>query len=43
MVWDQKAKLGAFVTPKDTPVADFSRSVIRPYGNARFPGPARYS
>jgi DNA-binding beta-propeller fold protein YncE len=31
MVWDEKAKLGAFVTPKDPPVADFSRSVIRSY------------
>jgi len=31
MVWDQKAKLGAFVTPKDPPVVDFSRAVIRPY------------
>ncbi len=31
MVWDQKAKLGAFVTLKDPPVADFSRAVIRPY------------
>ncbi len=34
MVWDQKAKLGAFVTPKDPPVADFSRAVIRPYVDA---------
>ncbi len=34
MVWDQKAKLGAFVTPKDPPVADFSRAVIRPYVEA---------
>ncbi len=31
MVWDQKAKLGAFVTPKDPPVADLARGVIRPY------------
>jgi len=31
MVWDQKEKLGAFVTPKDPPVADFSRSVIQQY------------
>ena len=31
MVWDQKAKLGAYVTSKDTPVADFSRAVIQQY------------
>ena len=34
MVWDQKAKLGAFVTPKDPPLSDFSRSVIRNYVDA---------
>ncbi len=34
MVWDVKAKLGAFVTAKDTPVVDFSRSAIRPYVDA---------
>lgn len=34
MIWDQKSKLGAFVTPKDPPVADFSRSVIRQYVDA---------
>ncbi len=34
LVWDQKAKLGAFVTLKDPPVADFSRLVIRPYVDA---------
>lgn len=34
MVWDQKAKLGAFVTPKDPPVADFSRQTILPYVEA---------
>ena len=31
MVWDQKAKLGAFVTPKDPPVVEFSRSVVQQY------------
>jgi len=31
MTWDQKEKIGAFVTPKDPPVADFSRGVIQPY------------
>ena len=39
MVWDQKAKLGAFVTPKDPPVAEFARAVIRPYVDA-YPEPA---
>ncbi len=34
MVWDQKAKLGAFVTYKDTPVADFTRSVVQQYVDA---------
>ena len=34
MAWDQKDKLGAFVTPKDPPVADFTRIVIRPYVEA---------
>lgn len=34
MVWDQKDKLGAFVTPKDPPVAEFTRAVIRPYVEA---------
>jgi DNA-binding beta-propeller fold protein YncE len=31
MTWDQKDKIGAFVTPKDPPVADFARGVIQPY------------
>jgi tetratricopeptide (TPR) repeat protein len=31
MVWDRKQKIGAFVTFKDTPVADFSRSVVQQY------------
>jgi len=31
MTWDQKDKIGAFVTPKDPAVADFSRLVIQPY------------
>jgi hypothetical protein len=34
MVWDQKAKLGAFVTPKDPPIADFSRQAILAYVDA---------
>jgi len=34
MTWDQKAKIGAFVTPKDPPVADFARGVIQPYVDA---------
>ena len=34
MTWDQKSKVGAFVTPKDPPVAEFARSVIQPYVDA---------
>ena len=34
MRWDQKAKLGAFVTHKDTAVADFSRLVVQQYVDA---------
>ncbi|MEK6698345.1 MAG: 6-bladed beta-propeller [Nitrospirota bacterium] len=34
MTWDKTAKIGAFVTPKDPVVADFSRSVIQPYVDA---------
>jgi len=34
MVWDNKNKLGAFVTPKDPPVADFSRATIQQYVDA---------
>lgn len=34
MTWDQKEKVGAFVTPKDPPVADFARGVIQPYVDA---------
>jgi DNA-binding beta-propeller fold protein YncE len=34
MVWDQKAKLGGFVTPKDPPLADFTRAVIRHHVDA---------
>ena len=34
MTWDQKIRIGAFVTPKDPPVADFARSVIQPYVDA---------
>ncbi len=34
MTWDRKAKIGAFVTPRDQAVADFSRSVIQPYVDA---------
>jgi DNA-binding beta-propeller fold protein YncE/tetratricopeptide (TPR) repeat protein len=34
MTWDRTEKLGAFVTPKDPPVADFSRGVIQPYVDA---------
>jgi DNA-binding beta-propeller fold protein YncE/tetratricopeptide (TPR) repeat protein len=34
MSWDQKEKIGAFVTPKDPPVADFARGVIQPYVDA---------
>jgi hypothetical protein len=34
MTWDQKEKIGAFVTPKDPPVADFTRGVIQPYVDA---------
>jgi DNA-binding beta-propeller fold protein YncE len=29
--WDQKAKVGSFVTPKDSIVTDFTRLVIQPY------------
>jgi DNA-binding beta-propeller fold protein YncE/tetratricopeptide (TPR) repeat protein len=34
MTWDQKKKIGAFVTPKDPPVADLARGVIQPYVDA---------
>jgi len=34
MRWDQKAKLGAFVTHKDPVVADFSRLVVQQYVDA---------
>lgn len=34
MTWDLLAKLGAFVTPKDPPVADFARSTVQPYVEA---------
>ncbi len=34
MLWDQKAKLGAFVTPKDPPVVEFTRSVVQQYVEA---------
>ncbi len=34
MRWDQKAKLGAYVTPKDPPVVEFSRSVVQQYVDA---------
>jgi DNA-binding beta-propeller fold protein YncE/tetratricopeptide (TPR) repeat protein len=34
MTWDQKEKIGAFVTPKDPPVVDFARGVILPYVDA---------
>jgi DNA-binding beta-propeller fold protein YncE/tetratricopeptide (TPR) repeat protein len=34
MLWDQKAKLGAYVTPKDPPVVEFSRSVVQQYVDA---------
>jgi len=34
MSWDQKVKIGAFVTPKDPPVADFARGVVQPYVDA---------
>jgi sugar lactone lactonase YvrE len=29
--WDQKAKVGSFVTPKDAVVTDFTRLTIQPY------------
>jgi sugar lactone lactonase YvrE/transglutaminase-like putative cysteine protease len=32
--WDQKTKVGSFITPKDTVVADFARAVVRPYVDA---------
>jgi DNA-binding beta-propeller fold protein YncE len=31
--WDQKAKVGSFVTAKDPIVTDFTRAVIQPYVN----------
>jgi DNA-binding beta-propeller fold protein YncE len=34
MVWDDKSKLGAFVTSKDPPLADFTRSVVQQYVDA---------
>jgi tetratricopeptide (TPR) repeat protein len=34
MTWDKAAKIGAFVTPKDPPLADFARGVIQPYVDA---------
>ncbi|HEY6010917.1 MAG TPA: 6-bladed beta-propeller, partial [Nitrospirota bacterium] len=34
MRWDQKAKLGAFVTHKDPAIADFSRMVVQQYVDA---------
>lgn len=34
MTWDQKGKVGAFVTPRDPAVVDFSRLVIQPYVDA---------
>ena len=32
--WDQKAKVGTFITPRDTVVADFTRAAIQPYVDA---------
>jgi DNA-binding beta-propeller fold protein YncE len=32
--WDQKSKIGAFITSKDVVVADFTRMVIQPYVDA---------
>ncbi|HXY53286.1 MAG TPA: 6-bladed beta-propeller [Nitrospirota bacterium] len=32
--WDQKAKIGSFVTANDAVVADFARSVILPYADS---------
>jgi tetratricopeptide (TPR) repeat protein len=45
MVWDRKEKLGAFVTPKDPPVADFTRSAVRAYVDAypSLPAPLVYA
>ena len=34
MVWDDKAKVGAFVTPKDPLVVDMARSIVQPYVDA---------
>jgi tetratricopeptide (TPR) repeat protein len=34
MSWDQKEKIGAFVTPKDPPVVEFTRGVIQSYVDA---------
>ena len=34
MTWDQKTNVGAFVTSKDTAVADFTRLVVQPYVDA---------
>jgi DNA-binding beta-propeller fold protein YncE len=34
MTWDRKEKLGAFVTFKDPPLADFTRSTVQPYVDA---------
>lgn len=34
MTWDNAAKIGAFITPKDPPLADFARGVVQPYVDA---------
>lgn len=34
MTWDRATKIGAFVTSKDPPVADFARGIVRSYVDA---------
>jgi DNA-binding beta-propeller fold protein YncE len=43
--WDQKAKVGSFITAKDTVVTDFTRLVIQPYVDAyaNIPRPVVYA
>jgi DNA-binding beta-propeller fold protein YncE len=43
--WDQKAKVGSFITPKDPVVTEFTRTVIQPYGEAyaNLPQPVVYA
>lgn len=43
--WDQKAKVGSFITPKDPVVTEFARAVVQPYveAYANLPQPIVYA